>query len=109
MSTIAFIGLGIMGSPMAVHLAKAGHQVVGYNRSPQRTAALVEAGGTAADSIAKAVAGADVVAVMVPDSPDVQAVLAGENGVFDNAPAGALIIDFSSIRPTSPPLSPRRP
>ena len=44
-------------------------------------------------------AGADVVAVMVPDSPDVQAVLAGENGVFDNAPAGALIIDFSSIRP----------
>jgi 2-hydroxy-3-oxopropionate reductase len=45
------------------------------------------------------VAGADVVAVMVPDSPDVQAVLAGENGVFDNAPAGALIIDFSSIRP----------
>ena len=60
MSTIAFIGLGIMGSPMAVHLAKAGHHVVGYNRSPQRTAALVEAGGSAADSIAKAVAGADV-------------------------------------------------
>ncbi|KXF48460.1 2-hydroxy-3-oxopropionate reductase [Rhodococcus sp. SC4] len=99
MSTIAFIGLGIMGSPMAVHLAKAGHQVVGYNRSPERTAALVEAGGTAADSIAKAVGGADVVAVMVPDSPDVQAVLAGEDGVFEHAPAGALIIDFSSIRP----------
>ena len=99
MSTIAFIGLGIMGSPMAVHLAKAGHQVVGCERSPQRAAALVEAGGSAADSIAQAVAGADVVAVMVPDSPDVQAVLAGENGVFDNAPAGALIIDFSSIRP----------
>ena len=85
-STIAFIGLGIMGSPMAVHLAKAGHQVVGYNRSPERTAALVEAGGTAADSIAKAVAGADVVAVMVPDSPDVQAVLAGEDGVFEQRP-----------------------
>ena len=99
MSTIAFIGLGIMGSPMAVHLAKAGHHVVGYNRSQQRTAALVEAGGSAANSIAEAVAGADVIAVMVPDSPDVQAVLAGENGVFDNAPAGALIIDFSSIRP----------
>ncbi|EID71701.1 2-hydroxy-3-oxopropionate reductase, partial [Rhodococcus opacus RKJ300 = JCM 13270] len=99
MSTIAFIGLGIMGSPMAVHLAKAGHRVVGYNRSPERTAALVEAGGTAADSIAKAVAGADVVAVMVPDSPEVQAVLAGEDGVFEHAPAGALIIDFSSIRP----------
>lgn len=99
MSTIAFIGLGIMGSPMAVHLVNAGHQVAGYNRSPQRTAALVEAGGTAADSIAKAVADADVVAVMVPDSPDVTDVLTGENGVFDNARPGTLIIDFSSIRP----------
>ncbi|ABG95027.1 2-hydroxy-3-oxopropionate reductase [Rhodococcus jostii RHA1] len=99
MSTIAFIGLGIMGSPMACNLAKAGHQVVGYNLIPDRTAALVEAGGTAADSIAKAVAGADVVAVMVPDSPDVQAVLTGEDGVFEHTPSGALIIDFSSIRP----------
>ncbi|MGU3433559.1 2-hydroxy-3-oxopropionate reductase [Actinomycetes bacterium M1A6_2h] len=99
MSTIAFIGLGIMGSPMAVHLSKAGHQVIGYNLSPDRTGPLVEAGGSAADSIAKAVASADIVAVMVPDSPDVQDVLAGDGGVFDNAPAGALIIDFSSIRP----------
>ncbi|MDQ1180022.1 2-hydroxy-3-oxopropionate reductase [Rhodococcus sp. SORGH_AS_0301] len=99
MSTIAFIGLGIMGSPMAVHLAHAGHQVVGYNLTPDRTAPLVEAGGTAAESIAKAVTGADVIAVMVPDSPDVQDVLTGEGGVFDNAPADALIIDFSSIRP----------
>ncbi|MDJ0394427.1 2-hydroxy-3-oxopropionate reductase [Rhodococcus sp. G-MC3] len=99
MSTIAFIGLGIMGSPMSVHLAKAGHNVIGYNLTPDRTRPLVEAGGVAADSIAKAVADADVVAVMVPDSPDVQDVLAGEDGVFDNARRGALIIDFSSIRP----------
>jgi 2-hydroxy-3-oxopropionate reductase len=98
-STIAFIGLGIMGSPMAVHLAKAGNHVIGHNRSPERTKALVEAGGIAASSIATAVAGADVVAVMVPDSADVEDVLTGENGVFDSAPAGALIIDFSSIRP----------
>lgn len=99
MSKIAFIGLGIMGSPMAGHLAKAGHQVVGYNRSPERTKALVEAGGTAADSIAEAVADAEVIAIMVPDSPDVELVVAGPGGVFDSAPAGALIIDFSSIRP----------
>ncbi|MGA9873645.1 MAG: 2-hydroxy-3-oxopropionate reductase [Rhodococcus sp. (in: high G+C Gram-positive bacteria)] len=99
MSTIAFIGLGIMGSPMSVHLAKAGHQVVGFNLTPDRTGPLVEAGGTAADSIAKAVADADVVAVMVPDSPDVQDVLTGRDGVFDNARRDALIIDFSSIRP----------
>jgi 2-hydroxy-3-oxopropionate reductase len=99
MSTIAFIGLGIMGSPMAVHLQNAGNDVVGYNPSPEKTQPLVGAGGTAAGSIAEAVKGADVVAVMVPDSPDVQAVLAGEGGVFESAEPGALVIDFSSIRP----------
>lgn len=99
MTNIAFIGLGIMGSPMAVHLQNAGHTVAGFNRTPQRAEPLVEAGGRAAASIADAVADAEVIAVMVPDSPDVEAVLAGEGGVFDNAPAGALIIDFSSIRP----------
>ncbi len=99
MTSIAFIGLGIMGSPMAVHLAKAGHDVVGYNRSPGKSAPLVEAGGRAAASVAEAVADADVVAVMVPDSPDVREVLAGENGVLAAGKSGALIIDFSSIRP----------
>jgi 2-hydroxy-3-oxopropionate reductase len=99
MSSIAFIGLGIMGSPMACHLARAGHDVIGYNRSPARTAALVEAGGTAAESIEEAVKDADVVAVMVPDSPDVQHVLLSEGGVFAHAQPGTLVIDFSSIRP----------
>ncbi|BDH56420.1 hypothetical protein MTP03_13590 [Tsukamurella sp. PLM1] len=89
MTTIAFIGLGIMGSPMAVHLAEAGHTVAGFNRTPERAKPLVDAGGRAAESIADAVAGAEVIAVMVPDSPDVEAVLAGEGGVFDSAPAGA--------------------
>jgi 2-hydroxy-3-oxopropionate reductase len=98
MTAIAFIGLGIMGSPMAVHLARAGHDVAGFNRSPGRTAALSDAGGRAADSIAEAVGDADVVAVMVSDTPDVQQVLM-EDGVFDNAKPGTLIIDFSSIRP----------
>jgi 2-hydroxy-3-oxopropionate reductase len=99
MTTIAFIGLGIMGSPMAVHLARAGNDVVGYNRSPEKTGPLVDAGGRAAGSVAEAVADADVVAVMVPDSPDVEEVLAGEGGVFENARPGSLVIDFSSIRP----------
>src|SRR3990170_8668254 len=99
MTHIAFIGLGIMGSPMAVHLANAGHTVAGYNRSPEKTKPLVDAGGTAAGSVAEAVEHADVVAVMVPDSPDVQEVLAGEGGVFAHAKQGALVIDFSSIRP----------
>jgi 2-hydroxy-3-oxopropionate reductase len=99
MSTIAFIGLGIMGSPMACHLAGAGHAVIGYNRSPERTAALVAAGGVAAGSIEEAVKDAEVVAVMVPDSPDVQDVLLSEGGVFAHAQPGTLVIDFSSIRP----------
>jgi len=99
MTNIAFIGLGIMGSPMAVHLAKAGHQVAGYNRTPEKAAPLVEAGGRAAESVADAVRDAEVVCVMVPDSPDVTDVLAGEGGVFDNAKPGTLVIDFSSIRP----------
>jgi 2-hydroxy-3-oxopropionate reductase len=99
MSTIAFIGLGIMGSPMAVHLQNAGNTVVGYNRSPEKTKPLVDAGGSAAGSVAEAVKDVDIVAVMVPDSPDVQEVLLGEDGVFASAKEGTLVIDFSSIRP----------
>ena len=99
MSTIAFIGLGIMGSPMSVHLARAGHDVVGYNLTPDRYGPLEEAGGRGSGSVAEAVKAADVVAVMVPDSPDVQAVLLGDDGVLANAQPGTLVIDFSSIRP----------
>ncbi|MBV8785677.1 MAG: 2-hydroxy-3-oxopropionate reductase [Mycobacterium sp.] len=99
MSAICFIGLGIMGSPMACHLARAGHTVTGYNRSPGKAGALIEAGGTEAQSIEEAVKQADVVAVMVPDSPDVQDVLLCESGVFAHAQPGTLVIDFSSIRP----------
>jgi 2-hydroxy-3-oxopropionate reductase len=99
MTTVAFIGLGIMGSPMAKHLVDADFDVVGYNRSPAAVERLVAAGGRAATSVADAVATADVVAVMVPDSPDVELVLAGAGGVFERARPGTLIIDFSSIRP----------
>jgi 2-hydroxy-3-oxopropionate reductase len=96
---IGFIGLGIMGAPMAANLVKAGFEVTGYNRSPERVEQLVAAGGRGAASIAGAVRDADVIATMLPDSPDVQEVLAGEDGVFGSARSGALVIDFSSIRP----------
>ena len=99
MATIAFIGLGIMGLPMAGHLVDAGHKVVGYNRGPDRTRQLVERGGVAAESAADAARDADIVAVMVPDSPQVQDVLVGDGAVFDTVRPGTLIIDFSSIRP----------
>jgi 2-hydroxy-3-oxopropionate reductase len=99
MTSIAFIGLGIMGAPMAAHLVDAGFDVVGVNRSAAPVERLVQHGGRGASSIGEAVQGADMVAVMVPDSPDVQEVLAGTGGVFDNAKPGTLVIDFSSIRP----------
>ena len=99
MTTIAFVGLGIMGSPMSVHLATAEYDVVGYNLHPDKTKPLVDAGGRAAGSIAEAVREADVVAVMVSDSPDVETVLSGPDPVFGNARPDTLVIDFSSIRP----------
>jgi 2-hydroxy-3-oxopropionate reductase len=82
---------------MAANLVKAGHDVVGVNRSAGKSASLVAAGGRAASSIAEAVADAELVAVMVPDSPDVQAVLAGDGGVFEHARPGTLVVDFSTI------------
>ena len=84
---------------MAANLVKAGFDVVGYNRSPASVQALVEAGGRGAASVPEAVRGADVVITMVPDSPDVEAVTSGADGVFANADKGALYIDMSSIRP----------
>ncbi|HIY86264.1 2-hydroxy-3-oxopropionate reductase [Yaniella halotolerans] len=96
---IAFIGLGIMGLPMAKNLISAGFNVTGYNRSPGKTEELATAGGQAASTIAEAVKGADVIITMVPDSPHVTEVVTGEDGVFANAPQGAYWIDNSSIRP----------
>ena len=99
MSTIAFIGLGIMGAPMAGHLLEAGHNVIGVNRSPEPVRRHIEAGGKGADSVAEAVADADVVITMVPDSPDVQAVALGDDGIYAHARSGAIHIDMSTIRP----------
>lgn len=96
---VAFIGLGIMGLPMAKNLVNAGFTVTGFNRSQGAIDTLVAAGGQGAGSVAEAVKDADVVITMVPDSPDVEAVVSGRDGVFANAKAGALWIDTSSIRP----------
>ena len=99
MSTIAFIGLGIMGLPMAGHLVKAGHTVVGYNRSRGPIDQLISAGGQGAESVGDAVRDADVVITMVPDSPDVESVALGEDGIYASAKPGTVHIDMSSIRP----------
>ena len=99
MATIGFIGLGVMGRPMAEHLVRAGHEVTVHNRSQGPVRALVEAGAKAAASAAEAAEGADVDITMVPDSPDVEAVVLGEQGVLETAGQGLLLIDMSTIRP----------
>jgi 2-hydroxy-3-oxopropionate reductase len=99
MTSIAFIGLGIMGGPMAANLVKAGYDVVGYNRHPDPVERLVSAGGRGASDVAEAVAEADVIITMLPDSPDVEQVALGDDGIYASAREGAVHLDMSSIRP----------
>jgi len=97
--TVAFIGLGIMGGPMAVRLIGAGHSVIGFNRSPEKTERLSGAGGRGARSIAEAAASADVVITMLPDSPDVEEAVLGAGGVLAHLRPGGLLIDMSTVHP----------
>jgi len=99
MTTVAFVGLGIMGGPMAANLVGAGYDVVGYDRSRPAVDRLVSASGRGADSMAEAVDGADVVVTMLPDGPDVEAVALGDDGVYSRVGSGALHIDCSTIGP----------
>jgi 2-hydroxy-3-oxopropionate reductase len=95
---IGFIGLGIMGAPMAGHLLKAGHKLFVHTRGTLKSE-LGTAGATPCTS-AKAVAErADVIILMLPDTPDVQTVLFGENGVASGLGKGKTVIDMSSISP----------
>ncbi|MFD7920866.1 2-hydroxy-3-oxopropionate reductase [Streptomyces sp. NPDC059740] len=96
---VAWIGLGIMGAPMAENLLKAGYQVTGHTLEQAKLERLAAAGGKAASSIAEAVRDADVVITMVPASPQVEAVAYGEDGILAHARKGALLIDMSSITP----------
>lgn len=96
---IAWVGLGIMGSPMAENLLKAGYSVTGFTLEQDKLDRLASNGGTPSSSIADAVADADVVITMVPADSQVKAVILGEDGVIANAKQGATIIDMSSITP----------
>ncbi|HQD15814.1 MAG TPA: 2-hydroxy-3-oxopropionate reductase [Ottowia sp.] len=95
---IGFIGLGIMGTPMAGHLIKAGHKVFLHTRgaAPQE---LVSAGGTACASGKQVAQNADIVIIMVPDTPDVGKVLFAEDGVAAGLSKGKVVVDMSSISP----------
>lgn len=95
----ALIGTGVMGSPMAQNLLKAGHTVTVYNRTAAKTAEAVAAGASAADTIAQAVKHAEVVITMVGLPQDVNEVYFGEDGILNHAKPGALLIDMTTTDP----------
>lgn len=97
---IGFIGLGIMGKPMAKNLLKAGHEVVVYDIVPAGVADVVAAGAKAAASSKAVAEQCALIITMVPNSPHVKAAILGPNGVLEGAKAGSLVVDMSSIDPT---------
>ncbi|MBV9607333.1 MAG: 2-hydroxy-3-oxopropionate reductase [Solirubrobacterales bacterium] len=98
--TVGFIGLGIMGGPMAGNLLRAGYPLVVHNRTRAKEQELVSAGAAAADSPREVASQCDVLITMLPDSPDVEEVyLDSDRGVIAGAKAGQLLIDMSSIAP----------
>jgi 2-hydroxy-3-oxopropionate reductase len=99
MERIGFIGLGLMGKPMALNLLKAGYPVVVYNRSRPAMDALAEAGATLAESPKAIAQQSDVVITMLPDSPDVEAVVLGSQGAIAGMRSGMMLIDMSTIAP----------
>jgi 2-hydroxy-3-oxopropionate reductase len=96
---IGFIGLGIMGKPMAKNLMAAGYALTVHSRSPGPVEELVAAGAARASSPAEVAAVSDVVITMLPDTPEVELVLVGGDGVLSRARSGSLVIDMSSIDP----------
>lgn len=99
MANVAFIGLGIMGLPMAGHLLAAGHSLRVHTRTRSKAKPLLDHGAIWSDSPADAARGAEFVFVCVTDSPDVQSVLLGERGVLEQARSGMVVVDHSTISP----------
>jgi len=98
---IGFIGLGIMGKPMAARLVRAGFPVVVHNRGPEAVEELTAEGAESASSPREVAERSDVVVTMLPDSPDVEAVVLGEDGVIAGAREGMLLVDMSTIAPAT--------
>ncbi len=96
---IGFIGLGIMGKPMAKNLIKAGYELTVHNRSRASVEELAQDGATTASSGKEVAERSDVIITMLPDSPDSELVILGDGGILEGAKAGSVIIDMSSIAP----------
>ena len=98
---VGFIGLGIMGSGMTHNLLRASVDLTVYNRSPERMQPLANAGAATAASPAELAAATDVIFLCVSDTPDVEQVLLGDDGVLQGAKSGSLVVDMSTISPAS--------
>jgi 3-hydroxyisobutyrate dehydrogenase-like beta-hydroxyacid dehydrogenase len=99
MSKLAFLGLGLMGSPMATRLLDAGHDVTVWNRTSSKTAPLIDHGAAAASSPAEAVTGADAVITMLATPEALQQVLFADNGVVGALTPGQWLIEMSTVGP----------
>jgi 3-hydroxyisobutyrate dehydrogenase len=98
---VAVIGLGTMGAPMAGHLLDAGHEVTVHNRTRERERPLAELGAARAATPAEAAAGADAVLTCVSDTPDLEVVLFGDDGVAQGLAAGGTVVDCSTVSPSA--------
>jgi 3-hydroxyisobutyrate dehydrogenase len=97
---VAFIGLGTMGASMALNILNAGHELTVHNRTREKEAEVAIAGADRAASPKEAATGAEVIIICVSDTPDVEMVILGANGVIHGARPGAVVIDMSTISPT---------
>lgn len=99
MKNIGFIGLGIMGKPMAKNLLKAGYNLIVYDINSEPVQELVRAGAVGAKSSLDVAAQSEVIITMLPNSPDVREVVIGEKGIIHGLKSGTVFIDMSSISP----------
>lgn len=98
---VSFIGMGTMGTAMALNIIKAGHEVTVHNRSREKEEPLAKAGARRAGSPKEASQEADIIITCVSDTPDVEGVVLGENGVIHGAQTGAIVVDMSTISPSA--------
>jgi len=96
---IAFIGMGTMGVGMALNILKAGHEVTVHNRTREKEASLAAEGAARAASPREAATGAEIILICVSDTPDVEGIILGDEGVIHGAPQGAIVVDMSTINP----------
>ncbi len=98
---VGFIGLGVMGAPMALNILKHGHELTVFDQNPEAIATLVKAGARAAASPREVGAASEIVVTMLPEPQHVEQVVLGANGVAEGLPAGGIVIEMSTIDPAT--------